>query len=1139
MNIQRRAQKAQVLTLVLFVLLCGPTSTIAQTDQLETLKQLLAMPAPRPPRLDQTTTKPGGLNPEKAPADDAPIEDLIEYWTVWANHSAVLTDQVKERLLDAAVTDFDVLTQLIRRLPTHEAAQTKIKEAYDKAVNTRDVSDPALAVVRNWLVYNTKFFSEELLAIASKARDSDRHERVEHEESVIALAEVNWEVAEPLLRRLSTSAQVRSAALALSLYYKHAVESQDATAIENYRALLKTYALAKHHPYSARFTAIQALSSTEWSGRDEWYLSMFQDASLLDSESGVTPLNTILASDPDKWVPILTRFVESKDMTARSAAANALITFQSKLERKDAIAPLLPWLSNPQWARDTGGHRMRLVQSMALVDLPESVPGLIWVVENEFDSGDVKSQAALSLARYKDPRAIPALKKALSKEKNEFPRRLIIKGLLACHGLSESEQVRAFEAYAARILTSGNEVIGDLPVELAIGKYLSEQEDVSDTLVQSIIARADYLKSENPTVAQSMIRLAHRWQGRQIALDMIARISAGTADSKTITEALERREALRYGLRQELYALAAASGPVQGIGAALLDDAILAQGVLTGADQPAQIALLACSRLTRALLPVELVGPLLQSKNSLVALAAERYLLVEDSKEAQKLLWQHHPNQAFTTGWGERNDLPEYFSGMGKTEDKLRAELLKDNGPMEIIALIGDEYRNNSVLRIYPDKAVFTNYEDATRYRERTITKAELTNLKEFLATKGVAEMGAQFYYCHHGCVSELFLAITKEKGRRVFSIQELGGWLEIREAFESLGRGSDAKLHYNPGTEIKGLEVLYADKGIDAIDVWKQGDEIRILLEHGRVGEVAEEDLGDPDEEDEITRAARWRRAVARDNARFSWYVLANNKAGAVTTQPEIYTTIDRGKFPPYDDMWYADEDDRQTQKLTPNSIIFTRRSEGLWKQLAGAKPVQLGNDEGYSDPLVTPDNKWVVVSKLDGGDSSILSHIVRYNLQTGREFRVNVESANYLTPVAFVAPHNRVLLRRAKAEHEDESPGAKEVGPDRAEYYLLDPATGDVKLVTGEFGPLRQKGPRFLQPSDKPNECWAAISDLSRHQTRVGRYNLKDFSFKPVITIPKIYFDSMSMWVDVSQKKLYVIYKGQVLRLPLQLEP
>jgi HEAT repeat protein len=75
------------------------------------------------------------------------------------------------------------------------------------------------------------------------------------------------------------------------------------------------------------------------------------------------------------------------------------------------------------------------MQKMDEVEVPESVPGLIRIVEH--DGGSFASYAARSLAHYKDPRGVPALKKTLAEEDDENYRHNILRGLIAFGGLSE------------------------------------------------------------------------------------------------------------------------------------------------------------------------------------------------------------------------------------------------------------------------------------------------------------------------------------------------------------------------------------------------------------------------------------------------------------------------------------------------------------------------------------------------------------------------------------------------------------------------------------------------------------------------------------------------------------------------------
>jgi hypothetical protein len=949
------------------------------------------------------------------------------------------------------------------------------------------------------------------------------------------------------------SGQPRATALALSLYYEHAIKEKDLGNEERYRRDLQAIAANRNQPGYARNVAIESLSSTEWSGLDDWYVGLFQDESLLDLSDGeysMSPFDSLFSSDLEKWIPIMTRLLESKDINVRSVAASCLVTVHEDEETaKKALTPLLPWLTNPAWINDKSSHRISLIQALGSFKIPESVPGLISVVESDDVQSYARGFAANSLALYQDARAVPALKKALTKEKDEASRHRIIKGLLGSNALSEMEQLEALEAYAAKLAAPETrmDVIRyrlpteePLPPTLMIGKYLGQsRETPSESLINAVLARAEELKSQNSPVADALIEIAQQWQGQQVELDIIRRLWNGSADAATISEALNRKDKMQEGLRTELQGLASVAGAAQGVGAVLLNDPALAQGILNSEDEPAQIALLACSRLSQTALPVEMVGSLLNHKNQLLTQAAETYLLAEDSSEARDLLWQRHPNEAFVTGWRENIMLGVTYDNLVKSEDQLRAEILKENGPIEILAWVSNFPNQGVVVRIYSDKAVYTEHEDAARYRERTVPLAEVTALKDFLSVGGFSERGPTFGYCHHGCPANELLMLTKEKGRRVFHMGSYTEWQPVQDEFTKLGTGDGAKMHYKLEEEIKGLEVLYAGELI-VHDVTQQGNEMRIFVERPQTKEETDElqasyDVDDEDDEELQTQLLR--RRVELNKSRHSWRVFAGDKVGAHSSAPDFYSIFDETKFvtgdenePDWDNYGFM----TQPQILAADSIVFAENYAGLWRQFAGSKPVRLGDEEAiYTNPIVTRDGKWVVATKIvDEGENP--NHIIRLNLQTGREYRVNMPPADQLVAISFVPVLNKVLVKRAKQDYVPV--GMKPRGPDKAEHLLIDPATGVTRLVTGEFAPLQHRGSRFLQATEKPDEFWAAISDDKRIQTQIGRYSVKDFSFKPLTTVPQLIFDSMSMWVDAGQKKVYVVYKGQLLRLPLQ---
>ena len=1151
--------------LLLILLACCKTGASAQTSQTSpqsaaVLKELLAAPAPTPrtavaaetPEPTKSERPAKFFDKENVPPDDAPIEDLQEYWNLWVGNylRPVPSNTVCQRLLDSTKGDFAHLARFLQLIPSSDNFAEQIKQVFDRGTNDPEFESYREAY-KKWLLFNSKYFLGELIAKANKVKDDAEGGYVDNDDELIALTKLDWSRAEPLLKALVDTGQPRTSTLAISLLYRHSIDEKETDSELNFRSKLQTIASNRSLPGRARGTAIDFLSESDWSGRDEWYLSLFSDESLIsvrDGNYGFSPLDTLFGRDPDKWIPVMTKLVAGKDKTIQQAAASCLVRHVNFRPRRDAILPVLRWLTDPDWIPINGTERAWFMQHMDDLDVPESIPGLIWIVEND---EDYRKWAARTLAYYKDARAIPALKKALA-EVREDDRTMILEGLVASGGVPETEQVEAIEAYAAmRATEPGREkldrfrTLSDerLPIPVSIGRYLSTQQNTPDSVVRGVLSRATALRKTNPAVSRALMEIAEGWQGRQVDLELVRRIAANTAEANTIIAALNRRANLRKSVEPELHSLIAASAVPKGIGAVLIEDDNTAGSILISNDQSAQIALLASARLTQTALPINLVAPLLKSKNTLLALAAERYLLAEDSKESRTILLQHHPNEAFITGWRENIEMlgGENFDQIGKHEEKLKAELLKPDGPTEILALLSNSEHYSGVLRIYPDKAVYTHYEDVSRYRERVVPVTELSIFRELASTRGLADLGPQIEQCHHNCWISEFVMLSKDGGRRLFAQAGGGGWIAVATSFQALGTGEGVTTHYNFAKNIKGLEVLYADDKLSVLDVWQRGDDIRIFVERAETEEELKSRLnGDEkeDEDDENARAQSKLREIARYNALFSWRSLKERDASSVATVPDGYpSTFDAARFPLDDGNYSPYRDERNMQVLSSDSILIARNFDGLWKQVAGTKAVRISGDDGaYAAPIVTPDGKWAVIAKTDGNWSEP-NYLVRWNLETGREFRVKVEPAEDLMPIRFLPLHRKILIYSAKAGPEMLS--GRPVAPGAVNFYLIDPQTGEVKPVSGEFEPLRQEGKRFLQPIGEPGQYWAAIPDQDKNQTQVGRYNLKDFSFKPVLTVPQISFDSMSMWVDEKAGKLYVVYKGQLLRLPLELKP
>lgn len=1207
------------LASVLMLLVSVPSfSQTAKTADL--LRQMLDLPAPAPSGEDeggiQKKDRPADfLSHKNIPPDDAPIEDLTDYWASQSgspytfNFSPKASEKTIERLLDYCDEHPEELLKFLSVFPPKREVAERVKAIYDKLMSDEYSSKYEayeFTQIREWLKHNSTFYLDEMVRAAQKVKDTNEYISNEDQYTLRSLGRVDWDSASPIISRLeSDSSNPFSQIMAKWVLYQHALDEKNSSDIDKYRRELQEIVENKEANWRKRDLAMDALvAGGTWEGRDEWYLSLLEDETLLKiQDNGNTGLTTLVSSEPpEKWLEKMLEALKSDKLSVRSAAVRNLMSRYSN--EKEVVQALLPWLTNPNWAKSsTNNERVRYIAALGEMNVPESVPGLIAVLTNEEDQ---RTNAARALTKYKDARAIPPLRIALAASKDAESRNIFINALIACGGFSDDELMNALEAYAELISTveglervSGQYSYGDngeyeykpLSMPISIGMLVSGQTEPSEGLVLRAIERLRILRRTKPAVAKSLAEIMQKWQGRAIYIEMLRQIKTGEANIDLIISVLSNRKNFREQVPLEVSGLHGANGLTRAIGACLSEEEINYLSILGQTDKEAQIALFGCARLLRVKLPINEVGSFLKSNDKTLVLAAERYLESEDSPTARNLVLANRPNQASILGARQAfftgnkvsyssemlNSLFESVNGIGfwsqdsaafnKSEQKLQKEIKENANLTVIFGVLPEAATGQQIIRVYKDRIVYTFYEDAARYRERVLTSKEYEDFYRFLIENNIDGLLSSNAACEE-CVASEFVMFGKNGGRRVFvgstynAPKPLG---KLFERFESFKKG-DLKLHYLLAEKIKGLEVLLADDQFPVYSVWKKDDDLRFLVEDKARGEEIEKSIvqqfqveSSTDEDvQKYELIEKRRREMAF--AHYAWRNLENGKPGQIVTQPaEAQFLRDQTQVGELPEIAASA---RAWQVRTKNGEIHAGNfyDGGLYRIVPGQVPVKI-KDGSFMNPIVTPDGKWVVASK-GGSEWNNPVNAVRINLQTGKEFPVAVLPADAFYPLAFLASHNKVLLYRAKGvyeryrpanENEDDESGETietveavpslqkkaeqkpNPSPQTPEFYLLDANTGATQMVKGNFRPLRQLTYRPLQPTANANEFWAAIYNPQAKLTEIGRYNEKTFTFQAVKQIPDINLNSMDIWVDEKEAKIYFVYQGHLLALPL----
>lgn len=690
-------------------------------------------------------------------------------------------------------------------------------------------------------------------------------------------------------------------------------------------------------------------------------------------------------------------------------------------------------------------------------------------------------------------------------------------------------------------------------VKPLLGDALQELEEPDYELVKTTANRIAYLETREPYVAVMLKTYLQNWGGAAVNAVLLDDLRTGKADVDTIIKLLSLRKTLREKQSNEVINAKSGGDPVaSAVAACIFENQGEYFNIFKNGSTDAKIALLGCGRLIRAEFPVKTVAELLDDPNKLLNLAALRYLETVNSPEAQNIVYQKSPKQIPILGarffFGEEKDnyifdpdflydlfisvnptmsLERYFFYMEADEDfepleaRLRAEIAENSELLGIYA-----YENNFV-RIYKNQAVFSWEEDEARYRERILSEKEFDYLKEHLAANNVSELPPFIGSCG-GCEQKQLTMIGRDGGRRVFvSSDRLPGFFEELENIFTEFRKPPAKLRYWLEKDVADLEILFEDEMLKAVNVWKNGDDLRLfvndLKRQAEIEKEIERQIAADMENAGISYMETLKRMAERKNRRqtesFYWIGFANGKTDRINSvgEPAGFKFI-----PP------------ETENELYESILFKENFAGIIANYSGLTKIANGElktliEGNFDNAINTEEGKWAIALKRVFSEEP--DSIVIVNLQTERITEVKLEQYSFKIPTTYNPSLGGFLIRVGKTPEDARN------HLENANYVVLNPENGNISEIKGELRPLIQQTSRSLQPLAKNNQrSWAAIPIPLKGETAVGIYDAQNFKFETVMKVPRILFDSMNMWVDESEKKIYIIYESQLISIPLK---
>lgn len=414
-------------------------------------------------------------------------------------------------------------------------------------------------------------------------------------------------------------------------------------------------------------------------------------------------------------------------------------------------------------------------------------------------------------------------------------------------------------------------------------------------------------------------------------------------------------------------------------------------------------------------------------------------------------------------------------------------------------------------ISISDDIATLTFYQNSGRYRTRQLSTEKISEFKRFIKDKKIDSLkdwdthmvmdGIEYQYLH--CTNKKTTSFYINNPR-LLDTDDVGEvYAELVLQFFHLTEEGTFDTHY----QMDDIRILIPNEVYKVKAVWKNENDFRVLIDIGSNG-----------------------------NAVLEWRSFDGSHVGEKISEPPDFTyqnawsdIPDQKPVSSKDDLvplghyqldkhlnnypWMVKWNDYFVRSL----FSYDTKTNGLWLTREGQEPILLTVGT-YAQPVVIPNTDWVVCAKAEQGWAQP-NHLVRVNMSTREEIALDISPADHLKPV--VCMDGKLLISRSQNYSQ--------------ERYFYDISTDSMEQISGDFDGLFDLRGRFLQATDKPN-VYYAVQSQSQHDSFVGTIDVKKLKFTTLKVYRDIHFDSMSMWVDANERKLYVVKNEDLLEMPFR---